>query len=227
VVQAAAKVYNVVADVTIATYVPSFVHRGANGSGLTARPPAGSGRRRLLAPGPAQQQRPGRSLLQASSGGIAASLTDLGVALQAALNATGVSTATLSPTDVDYTAAYTSSLLAGMQYLRQATAGLASSTGSVASAVLQSYGNQSLQQDAATDSLLVSQLQSLLAELQLEFGLLANRTTQVELLMNLQAAAYTHVFSSAGAGASQQRARQLPLLAPSHVAHPTCWRRMH
>ncbi len=200
-VQAGAKVYNVVADVTIATYVPSFVHRSTNGSGLTTRQPAGSGRRRLLASAAGQQRHPGRSLLQASSSGITASLTELGLALQAALNATGVSTAALSPTDVDYTAAYTASLLAGMQYLRQATAGLASSAGSVTSGVLQSYGNQSLQQDAAVDALLVSQLQSLLAELQLEFGLVASRTTQVELLMNLQAAAYTHVFSSAGEGA--------------------------
>jgi hypothetical protein len=232
VVQVAAKVYSVVADVTIATYVPSFVHRGGDGSGLTTSAPAGAGRRRLLlaaGPAPAPPRAAARSLLQASGGsgsGIAASLSELGLALQAALNATGVSTSALSPTDVDYAAAYAASLLAGVQYLQQATDGLVGDAGGVASAVMHSYGEQSLLQDEATDSLLVAQLQSLMAEVQLALALVANRTSQAELLMNLQAAAFTDDFSRAGGGAAraapacdyEKGAHLLPLRPSSSLA---------
>lgn len=201
-VQVAAKVYNIVATATIHTYVPNVVHRDASGSGLTIRQPAGARRRLLSTPDPtttSSQASPHsrRALLQSPSP-LNASLTDLGLALAAALSATGVSTAALSPTDVDYTSAYLASLLAGVQYVQQATAQLGAASASVASSVATSYGDQALQQEAAADSALVAQLQALLGDAQAQLADLANRSAQVEAALDLQAAVFTQVFADAG-----------------------------
>jgi hypothetical protein len=99
---------------------------------------------------------------------------------------------------VDYTSAYLASLLAGGQYVQQATAQLGAASASVASSVTTSYGDQALQQEAAADSALVAQLQALLSDAQAQLAAVANRSAQVEAALDLQAAVFTQVFADAG-----------------------------